>query len=281
MADKLARRWARRDARPSPEVHGFYEWPDIAGRERFLNEHILVHTHISKSGGTALAEVLIDIVGSARSLDVRRARAVPIRRIGPEDLTHLSLISGHFGADLMADQDWGRRKLFIAAVRDPADRAVSIYRFLAGKPALPAHNLVAGREFEEVWQDREQMVGLNGMDGDLQSRQVTGTARGEELDRARVEHQLSEGYLLIVPNPQIDAAQTKLRAAFGVFAKKRQRLNVSRFQEIAIPDTLRQEIRAANPTDTWLYENAVAQFDEKLEQACAFIANHCLQKLEP
>jgi hypothetical protein len=121
----LSRWWGRRAA---PDVRGpggaeHDLAPDLTARRRFLDGHVLIHTHVPKTAGATLAAGLSAIVGGVRTMDLRLRRSIPLERLSDAELAELSLVTGHFPYGLHAR--FPRTPLYFAAVREPADRAVS------------------------------------------------------------------------------------------------------------------------------------------------------------
>lgn len=270
-------RWlSRRPAPPAPEpshaVPGHAHTPDMAGRRRFLAGHVLIHTHVPKTAGATLAAGLAAIVGGVSTMDLRLRRSIPLDRLSAEDLRQLSLVTGHFAYGLH-ERFPGRTPLYFAAVREPADRAVSNYRFLATHANHPGHEEAASHDFE-TWESLYRERRPN-----EQSRMLLGDRPGSAVDAAEAIRHADGAYFLLIPQPEVSRAIRALRAAFGVAWSRVANVNVSAGHEVVLDTPTRQAIRAANAADTALYEHAVQTFDDRLARACAYIAEHCLERL--
>jgi Sulfotransferase family len=266
----LSRWWGRRAAPDARESGGAdYDLaPDLAGRRRFLDGHILIHTHVPKTAGATLAAGLSAIVGGVRTMDLRLRRSIPLDRLDHAELAELSLVTGHFPYGLHARFD--RSPLYFAAVREPADRAVSSYRFLSSHPDQPGHEEVTGCDFE-TWESRHRERQPN-----EQSRMLGGNGHGAAPDAAQIIAHVDAAYLLVIPQPEMTRAIQALRAAFGVSWTRIARANVSHGHEVELDSVTREAIRRANAVDAALYAHVLETFDDRLARACDYIAEHCL-----
>jgi hypothetical protein len=273
----MLRRWlaGRREPLTGPgpaSDTGLAATPDLAGRRRFLDGHVLIHTHVPKTAGATLAAGLSAIVGGVNTMDLRLRRSIPLDRLGDEELAVLSLVTGHFAYGLHARFP-GRTPLYFAAVREPADRAVSNYRFLATHAGHPGHEEAAACDFE-TWESLHRERRPN-----EQSRMLLGERAGGPVDGAEAIDHADRTYFLVIPQPEVTRAVDGLRVAFGTAWTPVASTNVSVGHEVVLDLPTRQAIRAVNAADTALYEHAVETFDDKLERACDYIASRCLQKL--
>lgn len=250
--------------------------PDLAGRRRFLAEHMLLHTHIPKTAGSALSQGLMAIVGGVRSMDLRVDRRVELADMTAEDLADLSFLAGHFAYG--EHPDFGRKTLYFASVREPVARAVSNYRFLQTHTDHPGHPIVKGKDFEAAWEAlaRAKRPGFH----NAQSRMLTATPREQKPDPVHLRDQLEQAYFLVIPQPEMKRAIHKLRAAFGVPWARVVPVNASRGFETEVSAEMRARILAADAVDDDLYRRAEARFDEALTRACDYIASRCLMPLK-
>ncbi|MEM9140299.1 MAG: sulfotransferase family 2 domain-containing protein, partial [Pseudomonadota bacterium] len=115
-----------KDALPSSIDPHLSERADLAARADFLHRHLVIQTHIPKTGGTALFHNLSAIFGAIHSLDVRVSRAVAFNDMKAEEWNDIHFVSGHFNYGM--HRRLNRVPLYFAAVREPVSRAVSWYR---------------------------------------------------------------------------------------------------------------------------------------------------------
>lgn len=258
---------------PSDFSPGRDSRPDIAGREAFMKAHVFLHTHIPKTAGSSLSSGLSGIVGGASTMELRYRRAIPIEDMCQADRDRLHLVSGHFSYGV--HEHFSRSPLYVAAVRDPAERAVSNWRFLRGAPDHGGHDKAMELDFPAFWdwQCREDTrSALN-----AQSRILCGgTSASEDLLARRIEND----YFLLVPQKHMTRTLQRLRGAFGVGWARTPPHNVSKGHDVTLDPALRAEILAANATDAALVRRVEDEFEERLRQACDVIASHCLLPLK-
>lgn len=261
--------------RPSPVAAGRGDKPDLAGRRAFLAEHVLIHTHVPKTGGSALSHGVMSIMGAVHSMDLRLNRRVSKQEMGPEDLADLHFLAGHFPYG--GHPDFGRVPLYLAAVREPVARAVSYYRFLQTHTDHQDHEIVVGKDFETAWHGLAEARGPSFHEA--QARVLT-SSRKDTPDPELLWERLAHGYFLVIPQPEVTRAIHSLRSAFGVPWTRVPPMNKSRGHEVEVTDDMRQRILGANPLDAELFDRATAQFEDQLAAACEYVASRCLMPLK-
>ena len=268
--------WNLRPPEPSQVAEGRSERPDLAGRRKFLREHILIHTHIPKTGGSTIAAGLSAIVGGTHALDVRLKRSVPFGDMDQADLDDIHLISGHF--DFGLHEEFNRQPLYIAGVREPVARAVSGYRYLTDREGQVDHKHVAGRNFDEAWHALDAHYGVKRHNG--QAKMLMGGDPAEAVEPDDLWRQIDGTYFLLIPQPRINHALQHLRAAFGVAWTRIVPHNISRAPKVEVSDAMRRKILDVNLLDAELFDRAERDFDASLKRACDYIASHCLLPLK-
>lgn len=233
---------------------------------------MLIHTHVPKTAGATLASGLAAIVGGVNTMDLRLKRSIPLDRVADEDLGALALVTGHFAYGLHTRFP-DRTPLYFAAVREPAERAVSSYRFLASHAGHPGHQEAASHDFE-TWESLHRERRPN-----EQSRMLLGERPDSRVGADETISHAEKAYFLVIPQPEMTRAIKSLRAAFGVAWARVANTNVSVGHEVVLDTPTREAIRHANHADAALYEHAVATFDARLARACDYIAEHCLTPL--
>ncbi|MFK7941741.1 MAG: hypothetical protein AB8B85_02325 [Paracoccaceae bacterium] len=274
---RLFRRQRRSwNAGPSPVAADRSDKPDMAARRAFLADHIMLQTHVPKTGGSTLSHGLAGIVGAANSVDLRLNRSVSLAEISPSDLDHLNLISGHvpFGSFGRL----GRTPLYFAAVREPVARAVSGYRFLMQNKGHGQHHLVAGRDFETAWAAQEDDGGEAFYN--IQSHYIGGAARGDGVVPDQLWTRVEHDYFLIIPQTEMTRTIHSLRAAFGAPWMRIADMNKSKGNETEVSPPMRDRILAANALDAELFARVTTGFEERLAKACEYIASRCLLPLK-
>ena len=254
--------------------------PDLARRREFFTRHILIQTHIPKTAGTSLSNGIQGIVGAVNSADLRWRRATPLEELSDHDLERLHFVSGHFSYG--DHRPFSRRELYLAAVRDPVDRAISAYRFLRGSPKHPMFAEVQNLDFGQAYdllREREGILGTN-----RQSKMLAGHTHDWQKslpDPADLWEHLDRAYLIVIPHAQVTKAINAFREAFGVPWSKPVSMNVSKGFETAPSQELRSRILSDNTVDAELFTRITETFEHRLQQACAYIAERCLKPLSP
>ena len=257
---------------PGAEPHADHP-PDLAGRRRFLADHIFIHTHVPKTAGSTLSHALSAIVGGAHAMDLRLKRRIWVRDMSTEDKRDLRLIAGHFKYGM--HQRFPQKPLYIAALRDPVERAVSYYRFVLGAPKNPHHTLFKELGFEASWDQMEGRAAETR--SDEQSRILCGIEADEPLDAGLLQQRADTDYFLLIPSHRVDHALKRLRGAFGMPGTKFPVMNPSQTEEIEVTRSAREKILAANSHDAALVARVENEFDVRLDRAVAYIAHHCLK----
>lgn len=261
---------------PSPVAADRRDKPNLAGRRAFLAEHVFLHTHIPKTAGSTLSHGLASIVGAVNTVDLRLNRRVGLDEMSAEDLARLNLVSGHFAYGVHTRFE--RRPLYVAAVREPVERAVSGYRFLQTPPDHPDHPHVKDRDFETAWEALREALGRAAEN--TQARMLTDAGTRRDVPEDALWAQIDHAYFLIIPQPEMTRAIQRLRAAFGVPWTRVTPHNISRGYEVELSTDMRTRILAANRVDTELFARISEDFDDRLQRACDYIASHCLLPLE-
>ena len=247
--------------------------PDLAGRRAFMAEHILIHTHVPKTAGSTLAHALAAIVGGTQAMDLRLRRAVRPRNMTAEEKRELRMISGHFVYGM--HERFPQRPLYLAAVRDPIERAVSYFRFVRGAKDHPNHAEFQGLSFEESW---DRMTGRAALTrSNEQSAIVSGLQPGETPDEGLLWQRVEQDYFLIIPQERMDETIRRLRGAYGLPWTKVPQMNRSHTDTPEPAADILGRIEAENRLDLELVEWAEQNFEASLDQAVAYIAHHCLK----
>ncbi|MEO1491014.1 MAG: hypothetical protein AAFV19_02535 [Pseudomonadota bacterium] len=252
------------------------ERADHGARARFLREHIVIQTHLPKTGGSALADGLSGIFGGVHSLDVRMRRNHTWQSLSEAERRSLHFVSGHFTYGVHWRVD--RIPLYVAAIREPVSRAVSGYRYLLATPGAAEHTIVTGKDFETAWDALDQRDGWQKRN--LQARMLMGDRESEDFTWDELRNRADDDYFLLIPQPEIGTALRKLRSAFGLPGIKLNKVNVSPGDDVVPTSEMRARILAANPIDAQLYEHVTKTFHTRLDKAVSYIASRCLERLE-
>ena len=229
---------------------------------RFFARHLLLHTHIEKTGGSTLTYALECILGPRRVADLRLPGVERPSFRGRGRWSEIWLLAGHFH---YGDFDlWlGRRKLPLAIVRDPLERFFSYYRFVVASPAHPGHRRFAGTSFEQAV--RATLAEAHPAGIDNMARKIAGRrSLGWRTLRRRVERD----YLLVVPQTALDETVDLFwRVLGGRPAPAPIRRNVGRPAAMELSPAARRAFEAANDLDRRLYEHVAANAGRLLVRA--------------
>lgn len=263
-----------RTARVSPIRDTFSERADHAARSTFLREHIFIQTHVPKTGGSALFHNLAAMFGGVHSMDVRLSRSMPYADLPLDEMGEIHFISGHFDFGIHRNLD--RKPLYIAAVREPLARAVSNYRYLQTAKAQQEHAICRDMPFPEAWAEMDRRFDTQRRN--RQAHMIWGDADISDGDWDRLVARIEDDYLLILPHDRQAKAIARLREAFGLYKAPMQEVNVSRAADFTPDEDIAATIREANALDARLFDYVVETFEARLDRACAFIAEHCLER---
>lgn len=250
------------------------ERADHQARAAFLRKHLVIQTHIPKTGGTALYQNLAAIFGAMHSLDVRISRAVPVNDMTAKDWEDIHFVSGHFNYGM--HRRINRLPLYIAAVREPVDRAVSVYRYMQRAKSQREHEVCANNSFEDAWAEMDRS--FPSQRRDRQAHMLLGQLDEGKDNWPDLVARIDNDYLLVMPQHRIDEAIAALREAFGLPKAPAQYANVSKAAQVTPSPEISHTIREANPLDARLYEHVAARFEDRLQSACLFIAERCLAR---
>ncbi len=241
-------------------------------RARFLADHIFIHTHVAKTGGTTLTNGLASIVGWGSTLD-RRPRPI---RLNPKNLSAqsrevLRLYTGHmlYGEHSFFDQ----KPLYVISLRDPVERYVSFYRFVQKGDTHPAYERMGGEPIERAFDleyEANQGSARNG-----QCRHISGDRKLVGVTGQSAIQALKDNYFLPMPMQKIDQSIAALRNALDLPKIEVQLLNKGTGPRVQVGAELRAKIEAANEMDTevvtWVNEN----YKKLLEKACDYAHETC------
>ena len=104
----------------------------------------VLFVHIPKTAGISLYTAMAKQFGPERSLRYPRSTDTfkqQFLRLSDEELHRYRLISGHFTLPFWLQRDLGRR-VIVALVREPIERALSTYRYTMSFTGHPRHVMV-------------------------------------------------------------------------------------------------------------------------------------------
>jgi hypothetical protein len=226
-------------------------------QSRFFTQNILVHTHVARSGGTALIVALTDLFGSAHVHDLRDDGARPLIQMQEPEKARIWVITGHFWYGTQRS-DLGRRNIHIACVRDPLERFLSHVQFVAGNPNHPVHPHIYGKSPEQIIYE-----GVRAKDVILwnEMSQTLGIATHRQI-AARLEND----YLIVAPQHRVDELIWRFYGVFGNRPAPTIRQNaISSVVTMDVGPKAKCRFRHQNRIDYAIYDYANLNFHRWLE----------------
>ena len=253
----------------------------------FLDDHIVVHTHIEKCGGSTLLHYLTTLFGKKHSLDVRsflnKGRMRTLWEVQKRK-HELALLSGHIHYNspwikLIADKQWAGRVipsllnpygkkqlLYVASIRHPIDRLNSLFRYIKISPKHPDYyEDINNSSFDDFIQTlilKNHFKSKNAL-----CMQITGCQNSQQL-LEKAKQAFDHHYLAIVPH-------NKTHELANMFAEVLQQPNVepkiinsNTSIEISIPNKKTISLLEERcHDDIQLYEYICKGYQEKLIKA--------------
>ena len=257
----------------------------------FFDQHMIVHTHIEKCGGSTLLHYLTTLLGKNQSLDLRpflgKKRLKGIWEIQKKQ-HRLTLLSGHFSYNstwtkLISNNRWagrltpallnpyGRKQaLYVASVRHPIDRLDSLFRYLKTRPRHHLYNQhVINNDFDSFIQtlvDSNSYLVNNGICAQLTK------CPPESNMLAEAKKSFDHRYLAIVPFNKTHELGNMLADVFQLPSITEKVLNKSEPGEKVSPS--RETIMLLEKKcsdDIQLYHYIVSKYPEKLIEANGYL----------
>jgi hypothetical protein len=256
----------------------------------FFNKHIFIHTHIEKCGGSTLVYYLETLFGKNYVCDLRpypAGCATEILKNYPDiqnQLRHSKLLSGHIHYDtpwakkipknqwiarlLLSETSpyYYKKPLYIASIRHPIDRLISLFRYVRSRPKHPLY---------------DDHIKNNDMDGFIQHLIQTDYFRMNNeictvfigrrdslkpLDDAK--HAFDTQYFSVVPYNKTHELAHMLSAVFQLPLVTKSLINPSNPEETATPCAeTRALLEEKCQNDILFYHYMMSHYQEKLAQA--------------
>jgi hypothetical protein len=125
-----------------------------------LDEHVIIHVHAPRSGGTTLRTQMNDLIGLDACLMNYRAE---IEYASDADLNRYHQISGHFSYGM--HQYLPRQPLYVTTVRDPVERFISLYSVIRARQSHRLHGVAKQNDINQFLQ-----ICLEGRDPELKEQ---------------------------------------------------------------------------------------------------------------
>lgn len=233
----------------------------------------LIFVHIPKAAGSSLQDIIVRHYQGCRGFrftgDPERMAA--FAALTQEERDGFDLLQGHvhFGLHTLLS----RPATYITMLRDPVDRVVSHYHFVAANASHYLHPQIGGLSLHEYAVTRASH--------ELDNDQVRWLCAADHFDvpvgrvsRAMVEEakwNLANAFEVVGLMERFDESLSCLAAAFGwrnVAAPTRKNANRHRPALQEVPQATLDSIRRINRYDVELYEFALGLFEEQLARLC-------------
>jgi len=241
---------------------------------RYFSRYLLVHTHIAKTGGSTFVTQLRGILGDEHVYDMRGGFAAPIK-LPREDLAKIWCLSGHFWYDTQ-ERPIARRKRYLVNVRDPVDRFVSLYNYVAAAKGHPGHNKYGVLDIDSAFQYLKhhtpnqvsnavcQMFGERAF-SPRPRRPGRVINREAPVSFEQAKDIMEKHYALVIPMKRLDDAIQGLGKAFGLEIPVVPHENIGTKKVTAISEETRQELLEMNKEDYKLIAHFDGLFDQHLK----------------
>jgi hypothetical protein len=244
----------------------------------YFSRYVLVHTHVAKTGGSSFVSGLRDIFGEDHVYDTRGGFPNPFK-MPPERVRQIWCLSGHFWFDTQ-ERPIVRQKRYIMNIRDPVDRFISLYNYVAAAKAHPGHNKYGILDIEDAFRYLKENSpnamanSISLMFGDrvrsLRPRmpgRVVRPQRPVSFEEARAA--MEKHFALVVPMNRLNEALSGLGKVFGVDLPAPVHHNIGTKKVTALSEETQQELREMNAVDLQLIAHFESMFDEHLKNLSA------------
>ena len=247
--------------------------PEVLSMRQYFSRNVFVHTHLAKTAGTSFVSGhALDPWG--RAMYDTRGGKPRVNELSVEQRRAIWLFSGHFWFDTQ-ERPIRQHKRYFVIVRDPVDRFVSLYNYVAAAKSHPGHNKYGGINVEGAFRylrDNTPNAMFNSvcaMFGDRAARTRPGQP-GRVVRRSRpvlfeeARPVIEQHYALVIPMERIDDAMRRVGEVLGVNLTALDRHNVGIKKMTTLPDEVRQELQERNAEDYKLIAHFRSVFDSHL-----------------
>ena len=226
-----------------------------------MSDPVLVFTHIPKAAGTTLVDIIRSEFGERQILNRHKLNeaewTAQLRKIEPG----IRVIVGH--ARYGVHREVARPCRYFTVLRDPVERAISLYSYIRSTPAHVRH--------AEVISGKMGIAGYARQKRDIQTKYLAGLAASgsEAIDAgelARAKHHLESEYAAFGLSEEFAKSVLLFTRAFGwkLRGYRSQNVTPNRLAQAELAPELLDEIRAANPLDLQLYDFARELFQRRI-----------------
>ncbi len=253
----------------------------------FFKNNIFIHTHIEKCGGSTLVHYLNELFGKDHVCDIRPYPALAAQtliRQYPEikqGLPNIRVLSGHTGyrehweKHIFSEQKFipwlskTKKPLYIASIRHPIDRLISLFRYIRLRPNHPGYLPHA------------ESLRNNDFDAYVQSLIKSKSCKVKNeicifIKEKRMSFSLLEeakksfehNYFIITPHNKTHELANLISETFSLPCVEEKTINGNESKEKITPsEKTINLLKKAHHDDILLYEYILSRYPEKLQQA--------------
>jgi len=237
-----------------------------------LNEgDLFIHLHIPKTAGTTMRSIIRSHFDTEHSEEIyphwgKADFHRQIRRLSGERKKRLRCLQGHFVYGVHKHFD--KKPVYVAMVRDPVERAISLYHFILLNPQHHMHRELkeGGLTLENYheWRSTRMAAAYN-----AQTRYLAGVVDREptERDLAEAKRNVERYFALVGLTEQFDETVFLMNSAFGWNTRVYGRLNITakRPKRNELSEETLKNIQNANWMDMELYSFVKDLFEKRLQ----------------
>ncbi len=243
--------------------------------QKSVDGKFIIFLHIQKTGGITIQRIFRRKLGKPlikRTFDLlsRKSSPTEIREIMQSKSMKDRYFIGHFCYGI--DRDLPKPFTYMAFLREPVSRIISLYEYSASNPTAYYHNYAAGKSLEEFALHTPLQELDNGqvrfIAGDEESHFINRTPIGEvdqQLLDLAIKH-IEEDFAVVGLTEYFDQSVLLLQKIMGWKFAFYLRRNVGKKKEkTSVPESLKEKIREKNHLDVALYEYAVNRLNLQLK----------------
>ncbi|MCS1350268.1 sulfotransferase family protein [Mechercharimyces sp. CAU 1602] len=222
----------------------------------------LIFSHIPKTGGSTLTQILKKKMGRSNSLHYpAHEKAHLLKKLSPAYKRRIHFVYGHcrFGCHRYFRSPY----TYITLLRDPIDRVISTYYFIRSQPQNPHYEIAQSLTLEQYvnWHDPNITQQIT----NHQTRFLSG--KSEPCLMLAKKH-LQTHYLLVGLTERYVETVFLLhkKCNWKLSSYTKENVNHTRPPRSAVPQSIIDKIVALNQLDLQLYQYAQSRFEQQLQQ---------------
>ncbi|MFA5114060.1 MAG: sulfotransferase family 2 domain-containing protein [Candidatus Margulisiibacteriota bacterium] len=223
----------------------------------------LIYVHIHKTAGSTVRTAIERVYGRDKTLKIYNINGLPLeefRAMSQEERDRYDCVIGHFSYGI--HRYLGRPSEYATMLREPVDRAVSLYYYIKRNPNVPLHRkLVSERISLERYIEEDEC----GRQANPQVRFVTGES-GSDPALARIY--LADRYAAFGLAERFDESMVMFQRAFGWQTPYYTSRNVTKGRPrlADLPERLLAKVKRQHAADVELYRDARELFDRRVRE---------------